>query len=258
MQVSKIFFTVATLLVVVSVTNAQKAKSPPAPPLAPTPAPAPAPDYVNLTDLLTVAGPFHTFLNYLEQTKVIETFQNQANNTEEGITIFVPKDKAFSSIKKPASLSNLTADQLKSLILFHALPHYYSLADFKNLSESGPVTTFAGGQYMLNFTDLGGTVHMSSGWSKTKVSSAVHSTDPVAIYQVDSVLLPETLFGPPPPPSPTPAPAPAPDVAPAADAPETAKSADGFSPKSSKKSSSHKIVMSYFVFVVSSCLVLMF
>ncbi|KAI3930799.1 hypothetical protein MKX01_037245 [Papaver californicum] len=222
MQVSKIFFIVAILLVVESATNDQKAKSPPAPPLAPTPtpAPAPAPDYVNLTDLLTVAGPFHTFLNYLEQTKVIETCQNQANNTD---------------IKKSASLSNLTADQLKSLILFHALPHYYSLHDFKSLSESGPVTTFAGGQYMLNFTDLGGTVHMSSGW--------------IAIYQVDSVLLPETLFGPPPPPSPTPAPSPAPtpDVAPAADAPETAKIADGFSSKSLKKSSSHKIVMSYFV-----------
>ncbi|KAI3990494.1 hypothetical protein MKX01_022794 [Papaver californicum] len=109
---------------------------------------------------------------------------------------------------------------------------------------------------MLNFTDLGGTIHMSSGWSKTKLSSDVHSTDPVVIYQVDSILLPETLFGPPPPPSPTPSPAPAPDVAPAVDAPETAKSAGGFYPKSSKKSSSHKIVMSYFVFVVSSCLVL--
>ncbi|KAI3918827.1 hypothetical protein MKX01_042147 [Papaver californicum] len=256
MQVSKIFFTVAILLVVVSVTNVQKAKSPPSPPLSPTPAPAPvpAPDYVNLTDLLTVAGPFHTFLNYLEQTKVIETFQNQANNTEEGLTIFVPKDKAFSSIKKPAFLSNLTADQLKYLILFHVLPHYYSLADFKNLSKSHHVTTFACGQYMLNFTDLGGTIYMSSGWSKTKASSVVHSTYPVAIYQVDNVLLPETLFGPPP--SPTPSPLPSLDVAPAADAPETAKNADGFSPKSSKKSSSHKIVMSYFVFAVSSCLVL--
>ncbi|PQQ19505.1 fasciclin-like arabinogalactan protein 7 [Prunus yedoensis var. nudiflora] len=156
--------------------SAAYAKTSKSPILSPTPAPAPAPEYVNLTELLTVAGPFHTFLNYLESTKVLETFQDQANKTEEGITIFVPTDSAFSSLKKP-SLSNLTADQLKSLILFHALPHYYSLSDFKNLSQSSPIPTFAGGQYTLNFTDVSGTVHLSSGWTDTKVSSSVLSTD---------------------------------------------------------------------------------
>ncbi|KAK9285643.1 hypothetical protein L1049_024841 [Liquidambar formosana] len=186
------------------------------PQVSPTPAPAPAPAFVNLTDLLTVAGPFHTFLSYLESTKVIETFQNQANNTEEGITMFVPKDGAFSSLKKP-SLSNLTQDQLKKLVLFHALPHYYSLADFKNLSQLSPVTTFAGGQYTLNFTDVSGTVRIGSGWTNTVVSSSVHSTDPVAVYQVDKVLLPEAIFGTDIPPMP--APAPAPDKSPAADSP---------------------------------------
>jgi hypothetical protein len=163
-----------------------------------------------------VAGPFHTFLGYLQSTKVIETFQNQANNTEEGITIFVPKDSAFTSLNKP-SLANLTADQLKSLCLFHALPHYYSLSDFKNLSGLSPVSTFAGGQYTLNFTDASGTVKIGSGWTNTKVSSSVRSTDPVAIYQVDRVLLPEVIFGTDIPPMP--APAPAPEVAPAADTP---------------------------------------
>ncbi|KAM7492391.1 hypothetical protein LguiA_035312 [Lonicera macranthoides] len=186
-------------------------------PVSLTPAPAPAPEFVNLTELLSVAGPFHTFLSYLESTKVIETFQNQANNTEEGITIFVPKDQAFSSLKNP-SLSNLTVDQLKSLCLFHALPHYYSLADFKNLSGMSPVSTFAGGQYTLNFTDNSGTVQLGSGWTNTKVSSSVHSTDPIAVYQINNVLLPEAIFGTNIPP--TPAPAPAPVVAPpAADTP---------------------------------------
>uniref|UniRef100_A0A5B7ARY1 Putative fasciclin-like arabinogalactan protein 7 n=1 Tax=Davidia involucrata TaxID=16924 RepID=A0A5B7ARY1_DAVIN len=224
------------------------------PSLSPSPAPAPAPDFVNLTDLLTVAGPFHTFLSYLESTKVIETFQNQANNTEEGITIFVPKDDAFSSLKKP-SLSNLTADQLKSVFLFHALSHYYSLAEFKNLSQLSPVGTLAGGQYTLNFTDVSGTVHLSSGWANTKVSSSVHSTDPVAIYQIDKVLLPEAIFGTDIPP--TPAPAPSPDIAPAADAPSDEKSGSG---SSSPSSSSYRIiswgVWSHLVFAISGGLVL--
>lgn len=204
------------------------------------PAPAPGPEHVNLTQLLSVAGPFSTFLGYLESTKVIETFQNQANNTEEGITIFVPKDKAFSSLKTP-SLSNLTAEQLKSLCLFHALSHYYSLSDFKNLSGT-TVPTLAGGSYTLNLTDISGTILIGSGWTNTKVSSSVRATDPLAVYQVDKVLLPEAIFGTDIPPMP--APAPAPDIAPAADAPSAADVGKGSASASSSHSSSCRIVIS--------------
>lgn len=211
------------------------------------PAPAPGPEYTNLTDLLSVAGPFHTFLNYLESTKVIDTFQSQANDTEEGITLFVPKDSAFASLKKP-TISSLTSDKLKSLCLFHALPHYYSLADFKNLSDMSPINTFAGGNlYSLNFTDDSGTVHLNSGWSRTKVSSAVRATFPVAVYQVDKVLLPEAIFGTDLPPMPAPAPAPAPetDIAPTADSPaadQTGKARAAASPDSSSPSASHRMM----------------
>lgn len=186
-------------------------------PPTPSPAPEPMPEYVNLTNLLSVAGPFSTFLKYLESTKLIETLQAQANDTEEGITLFVPKDSSFSNLKKP-SLSNLTSDQLKQLCLFHVLPHYYSLSDFKNLSGSGPINTLAGGSYTLNFTDTSGSVHIGSGWTNTMVSSSVHDKDPVAIYEVNKVLLPEAIFGTDIPP-PAPAPAPVPDVAPVADGP---------------------------------------
>ncbi|KAK0591101.1 hypothetical protein LWI29_035636 [Acer saccharum] len=234
MEFSMVFI---AMLVLCSTSNAQKVASPPT--SSPTPAPAPAPGYVNLTDLLTVAGPFHTFLSYLQSTKVLDTFQSQANNTDEGITIFVPKDDAFKSQKNP-SLSNLTQDQIKQLILYHALPHYYSLANFQNLSQVGPVNTFAGGDYTLNFTDDSGTIHLNSGWTRTKVTSSVHSTDPVALYQVDKVLLPESIFGTDIPPMP--APAPAPDVAPTADSPSDASGTTGSSPKSSTSNSSQRII----------------
>ncbi|KAG9145454.1 hypothetical protein Leryth_021451 [Lithospermum erythrorhizon] len=119
----------------------------------------------NITDLLSVAGPFHTFLNYLVSTKVIDTFQDRANNTEEGITIFVPKDSAFTSLQTP--LKNLTNDQLKSLLLFHALPHYYSLSDFKNLStQVSPVNHLL--VPLQNFTD-DLTVHINFLNDTTKV-----------------------------------------------------------------------------------------
>ncbi|XP_059661172.1 fasciclin-like arabinogalactan protein 7 [Cornus florida] len=253
----KMSFMVSSILVLLCSTSAY-AQTVGSPTLSPTPAPAPAPDFVNLTELLTVAGPFSTFLRYLQSTKVIETFQNQANNTEEGITIFVPKDAAFASLKKP-SLSNLTADQLKSLCLFHALPHYYSLSDFKNLSDVSPISTFAGGQYSLNFSDVSGTVQLGSGWTTTRVSSSVHSTDPVAIYQINKVLLPEAIFGTDIPP--TPAPAPSPDIAPAADTP-TEKSGNELSPASASPSSSYKIISwgiwSHMVLAISGGLFLFF
>ncbi|KAF7831627.1 Retrovirus-related Pol polyprotein from transposon TNT 1-94 [Senna tora] len=187
----------------------------------PSPAPSPAPSFVNITDLLTVAGPFHTFLSYLRSTDLIRTFQNQANDSHnQGITIFVPPDSAFASLKTP-SLASITPDQLKQVLLFHALPRFYSFSDFSSLGQSTP--TFAGAGYALNFSDDSGTVRLDSGWSRTKVSSAVFATEPVAIYQVDKVLLPEAVFGTDIPP----APAPAPEIAPVADSPGAERSGSG-------------------------------
>lgn len=247
-----IFIAVAFIVFTAS-TNAKTA-SPPAPMLPPTPAPAPAPHHVNLTELLSVAGPFHTFLDYLLSSGVIETFQSQANNTEEGVTIFVPKDDAFKAQKNPP-LSNLTKDQLKQLLLSHALPHYYSLSEFKNLSQSGPVSTFAGGQYPLKFTDVSGTVRIETLWTRTKVSSSVFSTDPVAVYQVNRVLLPEAIFGTDVPPMPAPAPAPvvsSPSDSPSADSDE----ANASSPKSSHKNSAQTLALAPVAMVVSGLVAL--
>ncbi|KAG8057169.1 hypothetical protein GUJ93_ZPchr0002g25492 [Zizania palustris] len=200
---------VAVILSSPSPALAQK-KSPPAPAavsLPPSPAPAPAPHYVDLAELLSVAGPFHTFLNYLEKTNVIETFQSQANKTDEGVTIFVPKDSAFAAIKK-STFSNLTGDQLKTLLLYHAFPRFYSLAEFKNLSALNPVNTFAGSPYTLNLTDDMGSIYVQSMWSKPKISSSVYATDPVAVYALNKVLLPMQIFSKDPPLAPAPAPAP--------------------------------------------------
>lgn len=102
------------------------------------------------------------------------------------------------------------------------------------------MSTFAGGDYSVNFTDNSGTIRLNSGWTRTKVSSAVYSTDPVAIYQVDKVLLPEAIFGTDIPPMPAPAPAPVPDIAPVADA-VADKEKGNLAPLSSP-SSSYRVV----------------
>lgn len=244
MMESKAAMMVTILLCCSSISPAfaQKHKGPPAAAavsLPPSPAPSPAaPRHVDLADLLSVAGPFHTFLDLLEKTDVLRTFQSQANGSKDGITVFVPKDAAFASLARSAT-ANLTSDQLKSLALYHALPRYYSLAEFNRLGgAASPVPTLAGGEYTVNVTDDMGTVHVGSMWSNPKISSSVYSTRPVAVYEVDRVLLPMQIFRTDPPMSPSPAPAP--DAKPASDAasPLPGKSSSAKAKADEKKSSS--------------------
>ncbi|XP_066350602.1 fasciclin-like arabinogalactan protein 7 isoform X2 [Miscanthus floridulus] len=151
-------------------------------PLPPTPQ---AKRTANLTAILTLDGPFRTFLGYLQQTNLVEVFQSQAYLTDQGITIFVPVDRAFAAVKPP---------QLKNLMMYHSLPKHYELADFERLSQTRPVTTLAGGLYTVNVTYDAGTVHVHSTWADAKIVSSVSVDAPMAIYELDRVLLPDTLF----------------------------------------------------------------
>lgn len=200
------------------------------PTLTPTPAPAPAPAVANLTDLLKLAGPFNTLLSLLQASDLMATLQAQANDTEKGITMFAPSDTAFTSLSKK-TLSNLTADQKKTMLLAHCIPQFYTLTNFQNFSN--PANTMAtgtnGGKYNLNITANSGAVTVSSGYVTTPITSTVHVTDPVALYTVGKVLLPEDLFGLP---SPSPAPAPSPVSVPA-------PAVDSSSPKGATDSSSN-------------------
>ncbi|KAG0526239.1 hypothetical protein BDA96_06G128500 [Sorghum bicolor] len=156
-----------------------------------TPAPAPAPHHVNLTELLSLAGPSGTFLDYLTRTDVIRTFQSQANATTDhdhghGLSAFSAVDGA--------ALSSLTADQLRTLMLCHGVPRYLPLSSFAALAASGPVPTSAGG-CALNVTDAAGRIRVASGWTRVaRLVSSVYSTPPVAVYALDRVLLPEQVF----------------------------------------------------------------
>ena len=178
----------------------------------------PAPHHVNLTELLALAGPYGTFLDYLTRTDVIRTFQSQANATTDpdhdqgGVTVFAPQDSAFAAVDG-AALSILTADQLRTLMLCHGVPRYLPLSSFAALAASGPVPTFAGGLpgCALNVTDAAGRIHVASGWTRAaRLVSSVYSTPPVAVYALDRVLLPEQVFPTEPAVAPVPAPAPAP------------------------------------------------
>ncbi|KAI5014712.1 fasciclin-like arabinogalactan protein 7 [Hordeum vulgare subsp. vulgare] len=225
-------------------------------PIVETPAPAPAPRHVELAELLSLAGPYGKFLEYLTKTDVIKTFQSQANDTKQGITVFAPQDSAFAALNETV-LSNLTADQLRSLMLHHAMPRYYQLSAFSALAAASPVSMFA---YKVNVTYAAGTIGVVSGWATAKLASSVYSTSPVAVYALNRVLLPKEIFPAAPEMAPVPAPAPAPGRGGKAMADAPGASERAASDNAGAKSSSCRVVgagslvLGYVVLVVSGFL----
>ncbi|KAG8082338.1 hypothetical protein GUJ93_ZPchr0014g47143 [Zizania palustris] len=157
--------------------------------------PVPHGKRVNLTEVLTdtVDGPFHMFVKYLMQADLVAVFENQAYRTDQGITIFAPVDMAFAAVE-PSALAGLSRHQLKHLVMYHSLAKHYALGEFEGLSQSNPVTTLAGGRYTVNVTYDGGVIHVKSRWANAKVVGSVYETAPMAVYEVDKVLLPYALF----------------------------------------------------------------
>ncbi|XP_004287337.1 PREDICTED: fasciclin-like arabinogalactan protein 13 [Fragaria vesca subsp. vesca] len=161
-------------------------------------APAPAPSGpLNFTGILDKAGQYTTFLRLLSQTQVATQIQSQLNSTTEGLTVFAPTDNAFTNLKA-GTLNDLSSEQQVQLVLYHVLPKYYTLASL--LTVSNPVRTQSssqngGGSYGLNFTGSGGNqVNVSSGAVTTQINNALRQQFPLAVYQIDKVLLPNDMF----------------------------------------------------------------
>ncbi|OEL18740.1 Fasciclin-like arabinogalactan protein 1 [Dichanthelium oligosanthes] len=184
-----------------------KAKAPVAPPAPP-----------NITALMSKGG-CKAFASLVEKSPdALSAFQSAV---EGGVTAFCPTDDAVRSFMP--SYKNLTADGKASLLLFHAVPVYYTLGGLK--SSNGPMNTLAtdGSARNYNFTvqNVGDQVSIRTEASDAaaRVRSTVYDKDPVAIYAVDAVLEPVELF------EPVEAPAPAP--APVADAPRASSKSKG-------------------------------
>ncbi|KAI4322729.1 hypothetical protein L6164_022396 [Bauhinia variegata] len=173
----------STLFVLTPQTQAQTA-----------PAPAPA-GPLNLTGILDKAGQYTTFIRLLNETQQITQLQSQLNSTTEGFSVFAPTDNAFQNLKA-GTINDLTDDQKVKLILYHVTPKYYTLTQL--LTVSNPVRTQASGSegsWGLNFTGQGNQVNVSSGVVTTQINNALRQQFPLAVYQVDKVLLPSELFG---------------------------------------------------------------
>ncbi|KAK9072602.1 hypothetical protein SSX86_009037 [Deinandra increscens subsp. villosa] len=172
--------------------------------LAQAPAPAPS-GPTNVTKILEKAGQFTTLIRLMKVTQLGDQINTQLNNSNQGMTIFAPTDNAFSSLK-PGTLNSLSDQQKVSLLQFHVVPTYLTNSQLQTVSN--PLRTQAGdtasNKFPLNVTTSGNQVNVSTGVTDTTVSNSIYTDGTLAVYQVDQVLLPMSLFGPS-------APAPAPE-----------------------------------------------
>ncbi|KAI9122315.1 hypothetical protein K1719_007004 [Acacia pycnantha] len=175
---------------------------------AQTPALAPAPaGPTNITKILEKAGQFTTFIKILEATKVTDTINTQLNNSNQGLTIFAPTDNAFANLK-PGTLNSINSQEQLQLAQYHVLSSLYTTSQFQ--TASNPLHTQAGssddGEFPLNVTTSGNQVNITTGVVTATVANTIYTDKQLAVYQVDQVLLPLALFGPPPTAAPAPAP----------------------------------------------------
>ncbi|XP_057461912.1 fasciclin-like arabinogalactan protein 13 [Actinidia eriantha] len=162
--------------------------------LAQTPsAPPPTPEGpINITAILEKGGQYTTLIRLLNTTQVGDQINNQLNNSHDGMTVFAPTDNAFSNLPS-GTLNNLNPQQQVQLILYHVAPKYYSRADL--LTVSNPVRTQASGQdggvWGLYFSGEGNQVNVSTGVVETQINNALRQEAPLAVYEVDKVLIPK-------------------------------------------------------------------
>ncbi|KAL7088090.1 hypothetical protein ACP275_13G108000 [Erythranthe tilingii] len=175
-------------------------------------APAPGPSQTNITALMSAHG-CKVFAETLLANPAEQTFET---NVESGLTIFCPGDDAMKGFMP--KFKNLTADGKQSLLEFHGMPIYQTLQGLK--SSNGLANTLAtDGARRYDFTvqNDGTEVTIVTGVATAKITNTLVEEPPLAIYQVNKVLMPKELFKAAL--TPTPAPAPAPE----ADAPKSSK-----------------------------------
>ncbi|GFQ05223.1 fasciclin-like arabinogalactan protein 6 [Phtheirospermum japonicum] len=160
---------------------------------------APAP--INVTGILEKAGQYNVFIRLLTDSQADDQINNQVNNSYDGLTVFAPTDDAFNNLPAGA-LNSLTGLQLVQLVLYHICPRFYSLQDFRKVSN--PARTQATGQggriFGLYFNGQANQVDVSTGIVEVPVYNALRKDFPLALYQVDTVLLPREFYEARPPP----------------------------------------------------------
>ncbi|KAL8469706.1 hypothetical protein ACS0TY_032519 [Phlomoides rotata] len=164
-------------------------------------APAPAPSVTNITALMSAHG-CKIFAETLLANPAEKTFED---NVESGLTIFCPSDDAMKGFLP--KYKNLTAAGKQSLLEYHGTPIYQSLPGLK--SSNGLTNTLAtdgASKFDFDVQNDGTDVTIVTKIVTAKILNTLVDEQPLAIYELNKVLMPKELFKGSLPPAPAPAP----------------------------------------------------
>ncbi|KAJ0898954.1 putative fasciclin-like arabinogalactan protein [Helianthus annuus] len=178
-------------------------------------APVPEPAEVNITSLMSA----HGCRNFAEALLASDAMKTYADNIDGGLSVFCPLDDAFKGFAP--KFKNLTVAGKQSLLEYHGVPVYQSMSMLK--SSNGLMNTLAtDGAEKYDFTvqNDGQDVTIKTKLVTAKIVGTLIDQQPLIIFTINKVLLPEELFKN----ALSPAPAPAPEAdAPVADSPKASK-----------------------------------
>lgn len=152
-------------------------------------APAAGPTDVNLTTLMTKQG-CKNFADLLSAAGAEETF---TSNVQTGLTVFCPEDKVVEDFMP--KYKNLTKAKKLSLLYYHGVPIYHSLAMLK--SSNGLVNTLAtegSNKYDITVKNDGETVSLDTKVVTATITGTMYDEEPLALFKLDKVLQPRQLF----------------------------------------------------------------
>ncbi|KAL0914183.1 hypothetical protein M5K25_017693 [Dendrobium thyrsiflorum] len=145
----------------------------------------------NLTAILEKSG-CKIFASLISSSGMIKIFQVAM---VKGLTLFAPTDAAFKAKGVP-DLNSLSSADLVTLLQYHAVASYNPKDSLKTVHH--PIATMASGaagNYEITVTVQGDDVTLHTGVDSSRIARTVLDETPVCILTVESVLLPEELFG---------------------------------------------------------------
>ncbi|GAU47372.1 hypothetical protein TSUD_403750 [Trifolium subterraneum] len=125
------------------------------------------------------------------------------------LTLFAPVDKAFAHLPPSFALQLLPYDQKNLVLKAHILPIYYPLNLLLATTSPQQITLantdFIGSGFTLNISSVKGRISLSTGVVKAVITRTVLDENPIIIFGISKVLIPNEIFGkkfhsPPPPP----------------------------------------------------------
>uniref|UniRef100_A0A0D9X6N2 FAS1 domain-containing protein n=1 Tax=Leersia perrieri TaxID=77586 RepID=A0A0D9X6N2_9ORYZ len=161
-------------------------------PEAEAPVAPPAP--VNLTELLSKKY-CKNFASLLASNA--DVYSNINATKDNGLTLFCPVDAAVDAFMP--KYKNLTAKGKAAILLYHAVPDYFSLQLLK--SNSGKVSTLATASvakkdYSYDVGNDRDNVLIDTKVNTASVTATVKDADPLAVYAITKFLQPKELYKP--------------------------------------------------------------